>query len=184
MSRDIQDEYLFTAHNQPQFSSLVVLQLREALYQNQFTAYYQPQFYLASGNLRGIEALARWNHPQKGVITPKYFIGPAKSAHLIAQLSSVVLNLIEKQLSYWIEQDIIPPTISINFSAQCLRDRVLIQELGEMVQRHACLPVRFEIELTESEALDPDTRDIETIASLRKLGIQIAIDDLGNAYSS
>lgn len=171
-------------HKKASSAAYSAMHLRKAFCDNQFILHYQPQFNLQNGELRGGEALIRWNHPKQGILLPHYFLEHIKNANLAIKLSFNVLNLIKKHLAQWEQSDNLPPYIAINFSAQCFNEPILIRQLLKLVHRYSYKGVLFEVEITEAEALDLDAQNLKYIFLLQAQGVSIAIDDLGNAYSS
>lgn len=151
--------------------------LRYAVARDQLELHYQPLIDLADERIIGFEALLRWRHPERGMISPNDFIHIAEDTGLIIPIGSWVLASVCEQLSRW--PDAIH--VSANVSAVQVRPQ-LVDEVQQLLARHRLAPERLVLEITESLVLDPPTKPIVT--SLRELGVQLALDDFGTGYSS
>lgn len=159
------------------------VELRRALKSDQFEVHYQPQVALADGRLTGFEALLRWNHPERGLVTPDKFIPLAEETGLIDLLGEWVLRTACRDAASWPTPGMGKPLrIAVNLSPLQLRDRDKLIGTIESALGEANLPVdRLEIELTETAL----TGDIgETLSAIRTLGADLALDDFGTGYSS
>jgi len=159
-------------------------QLREALRAGEFELYYQPQVD-AQGLPTGAEALVRWNHPQRGFMTPGHFIALAEKSGLILGLGQWVLEQACGQLARWAAQ---PKhahlTLSVNVSALQFRQADFVTQVTHCLQRHQVDPHRLKLELTESMLID-DVQDIVSkMTALQQQGVGFALDDFGTGYSS
>jgi diguanylate cyclase (GGDEF)-like protein/PAS domain S-box-containing protein len=158
--------------------------LRKALDQNEFVLHYQPQ--IGQGDrICGAEALVRWQHPQRGMISPAEFIPLAEEAGLILPLGVWVLETACAQLSAW---DACPTTadlsLSVNVSASQFRAVDFVDRVLDIVERTGADPARLKLELTESLMVDDIEVTIAKMAALRKKGIRFSLDDFGTGYSS
>lgn len=174
-------------NNQVQASTLERLELeqglRHAIEEGQLQAYYQPKLTLADGVVRSAEALVRWNHPQRGVLSSGEFIELAEETGLIAAISEQVLEQACAQAYRWWQQGM-PIRVSVNVSVVHVRQGNLV-ELVQAVLLKTGLPASLlELELTESQMLDNAPCVIATFKQLRALGVTLAIDDFGTGYSS
>jgi len=158
--------------------------LHQALRYDQLHIYYQPQVTPRDGRCVGIEALARWNHPVLGEISPLKFIPIAEESGLIEALGSWVLDEACRQLSAWRADGIKHLRMAVNLSAQQLRSPGLVQSVDAVLKRHGLKGSDLELEITESVAMENPERAIGQLQALRDLGIQLAIDDFGTGYSS
>ena len=158
--------------------------LREALEQEQFELYYQPQVCSQTGEICGFEALLRWHHPTHGMISPLKFIPVAEDAGLIEPIGLWVLEAACQQIATWRHKGITGIRVAINLSAVQLRSRALVGQVMDAMSRHAIGPGELEFEITESAAMSDPIHATHVLQSLRNLGIQIAIDDFGTGYSS
>lgn len=158
--------------------------LTEAVRQQQFLLHYQPQIDIETGNIVGVEALVRWQHPTDGMVPPGKFIPLAERSGHIVQIGEWVLHEACRQGRWWQDQGLTVPLIAVNFSAvQFKRGNVL--ELVSAALAVSGLPAnRLELELTESILLQDVNETIKTLQSLKELGVKLSIDDFGTGYSS
>ncbi|SEC29397.1 sensor domain-containing protein [Pseudomonas anguilliseptica] len=158
--------------------------LRHALEQGEFKLYYQPQFSGDGKRLTGAEALLRWQHPQRGLVPPNDFIPVLEELGLVVQVGDWVLRESCRQLAEWHGAKIRVPKISVNLSARQFAEGDLDQRIAEILQ-HSGIPAGcLELELTESILMEDVANAMQTLSSLKKLGVFIAIDDFGTGYSS
>jgi diguanylate cyclase (GGDEF)-like protein/PAS domain S-box-containing protein len=151
--------------------------LRHAVERDQFELFYQPLVALEGEDVVGFEALLRWRHPERGLVQPLDFIGIAEETGLIRPIGSWVLRTACAELARWPE----PIYVSINLSAlQVSHD--LVDEVDELLKRHALRADRLVLEITERLVLEPRTKPV--VARLRALGVHVALDDFGTGYSS
>ena len=158
--------------------------LRKAIENEEFFLRYQPQVELATGRITGMEALIRWNDPQKGEIYPKDFIFVAEELGLIVPIGEWVFQTAARQLRQWEEDRLPAVTISINISPRQFMSRRLVTTLLGMVRDCGADPRRIELEITETMIMRNLEQSIETLAQLRSVGMQVAVDDFGVGYSS
>ncbi|NWG13204.1 MAG: EAL domain-containing protein, partial [Acidobacteria bacterium] len=160
--------------------------LRGALERQEFLLHYQPIVDLASRRIRGLEALARWNHPLRGVVPPQEFIPVAESTGLIVPLGRWILREACRQLRDWqqslsISQEV---SVSVNLSAAQFIQPELVEQVGEALQEFNLEPHCLVVELTESVIMENPEAVISLLMRLRVLGVRIALDDFGTGYSS
>ena len=158
--------------------------LRVALKANQFELYYQPQISTESQRICGVEALIRWHHPQRGMLSPLIFIPIAEETGLIEPIGAWVLDEACRQLAAWREAGITGIRMAVNLSAHQLRASDLTELVRQTVARHALQEGELELEITESVAMTHPERAIGQLQALRALGVRLAIDDFGTGYSS
>lgn len=158
--------------------------LRDALRGGDFELHYQPQIHLKHGNLHGVEALARWHHPQLGQISPGRFIPIAEECGLIGELGRWALEEACFQLSDWRRRGIQVPSVSVNLSATNFHDLDLPQFVTSLLQRYALAPTDLTLEITETVLMDTNPSTNQTIAAVHALGVPLAMDDFGTGYSS
>jgi diguanylate cyclase (GGDEF)-like protein len=146
--------------------------------------HYQPQVDIESGRIVGLEALVRWNHIQRGPISPAVFIPIAEKTGSIVDLGKWVFDEACRQTRVWQDEGIDAPTVAVNVSAiQCKRPE-LEQDIVASLTRWKITPGRIELELTESVLMEASQHHRDIIARLRALGLRLAIDDFGTGYSS
>jgi len=166
---------------------LVILEngLKQAIRQKEFMLYFQPKIDLATEEVIGAEALIRWNHPTKGVVTPEYFIDIANDTKLITQIDDFVLEEACKTLVKWKnEYSERAYTLSVNISFQRFQKQDFVASVIEKVERYDIDPSALELELLEDTFIADLDGTVEKIKQLRMLGIRFAIDDFGTGYSS
>jgi EAL domain-containing protein (putative c-di-GMP-specific phosphodiesterase class I) len=158
--------------------------LRSALEQNQFSVAYQPIIDLGSGAVIGAEALLRWQQPELGLIPPSEFIPVAEETGLIEPIGAWVLKHVCAQMRHWNCAALAPLHVGVNFSsAQCRAETLKTLVMG--VLKETGLPAEWlTLELTESLLIQDTPEIIETLQSLKDMGIKISIDDFGTGYSS
>jgi len=149
----------------------------------QFELYYQPQISLETGAILSVEALVRWNSPQRGFIGPDSFIPAAEEGDLIHRLGRVVLEHAAVQMAEWQQQGIAPARMAVNVSAVQLQDPSLIQAISAALKR-CTLPEWLELEMTESFTFRNPQKAISVLHKIRRLGVRLAVDDFGKGYSS
>lgn len=158
--------------------------LRQALERNEFVLHYQPQIDLASGSVIGAEALVRWNHPGKGLISPTDFIPVAEETGLIFPLSDWVLVEACRQAKQWRDQGLPPLRIAVNLSGRQFRQAAFAQELARRVRESGLHPSALELELTEHILVKDADAAVAICRELKAIGVRFAIDDFGTGYSS
>ena len=158
--------------------------LRKAIEHEEFFLTYQPQVEIASGTISGMEALIRWNDPQKGEVLPKDFIFVAEELGLIVPIGEWVFRTACRQLKAWEQEGLAPVTVSINISPRQFMSRRLVATLLSIVRETGADPRRIELEITETMIMRNIDQSIETLAQLRAVGMQVAVDDFGVGYSS
>lgn len=158
--------------------------LREALRQGQLQLHYQPQIELASGRLHGVEALARWTHPELGPISPARFIPLAEECGLIAELGRWALREACRQLAEWRAQSLAVPAIAVNLSPTSFHNLELPSLIADALERHALKPQDLTLEITESVLVDTNPSTLKTLAEVHAQGVRLSMDDFGTGYSS
>lgn len=160
--------------------------LRRAFERNEFTIYYQPVIEIATGNLVGMEALLRWEHPQRGLLLPTEFLPFAEESGLIIPLGQWVIDEVCYQTRLWQEKR--GPAsrlrVSMNLSARELQHPTLVQSIIDGLRRHGPDPKGLELEITENVAMEYEDVVSNTLKKLKDLGVALAIDDFGTGYSS
>ncbi|ENO88314.1 sensor domain-containing protein [Thauera linaloolentis] len=158
--------------------------LREALQDNQLHLHYQPQIDLASGRLYGVEALARWTHPEFGVIPPVRFIPLAEECGLIGDLGRWVLREACRQLAAWRAAGLSVPAVSVNLSPTSFHNLDLPGMISDTLARNALDSADLTVELTESVLLDTHPSTMKTLTEVHARGVRLSMDDFGTGYSS
>ncbi len=158
--------------------------LRLALARSEFALHYQPIIDTASRAIIGVEALARWNHPQRGSLTPDQFIPLAEKTGLVFQLGRWVLNEACRQMSQWYAAGHANWTISVNLSALQFNHPALIQIVREALDEYALDPHCLMLEITETTAMHDADNSLSILRQLSDMGVRISIDDFGTGYSS
>jgi EAL domain-containing protein (putative c-di-GMP-specific phosphodiesterase class I) len=158
-------------------------EMRQALVNDEFVLHYQPKVGLPDNRLLGVEALARWQHPTRGLLQPGEFIPAAESTGLIVPFTLHVLRMALQQVSHWQDGDT-PITVAVNLSPRCLAEVDLPLQILALLAMYNVEPGLLELEITENTlAHDPD-RALATLTALHNAGILISIDDFGTGYSS
>lgn len=158
--------------------------LHKVLEKNELLLVYQPQVSMVSNKLVGVEALIRWEHPEKGMISPVDFIPIAEDNGLIIPIGEWIINEACDQLGRWKETDMRDISISINISVKQLLHQNLYYYIKMAIERNQINSNLLEIEITESVVMENILDVINILNSLKELGISIAIDDFGTGYSS
>jgi len=160
--------------------------LRLALDREELVVYYQPIVTLHDGNVVGVEALVRWQHPSRGLIPPGEFIPVAEDTGLIQELGAWVLQHAGRQVRAWQERypGTRPLQLSVNLSPRQVQDPHLVQDVGAILRRIGLDPRTLVLELTENVFMHDTADAVAKLAALKQLGIRIAIDDFGTGYSS
>lgn len=158
--------------------------LRIALEEQQFELYYQPQISTTEQTLCGVEALIRWKHPQRGMVSPIEFIPMAEECGLIEPLGEWVFDQACRQVAEWQQQQHPEIRMSVNLSAQQLKSSELLAMVKNTLDKYHLDGNVIELEITESVAMENPEKAIKTLTELRALGILLAIDDFGTGYSS
>jgi EAL domain-containing protein (putative c-di-GMP-specific phosphodiesterase class I) len=158
--------------------------LRRALIRQQFRVYYQPIVALDNDKIAGVEALVRWEHPQRGLLLPEEFISIAEETGLIVRMGQWVLREAGKQARIWLERyPVTPPlTISVNLST---REFFHPELVAEVLDESGIDPASLQLEITEGALTTNGTYSTDrTLRNLKRMGVQLAIDDFGLGYSS
>jgi diguanylate cyclase (GGDEF)-like protein/PAS domain S-box-containing protein len=160
-------------------------ELRAAMAGGELFLAYQPQVDLASGRITGLEALVRWRHPTRGILSPGLFIPIAEHTGLIVALGRWVLAEACRQSRRWLDQGIAPDRVAVNFSALQFKMAGEVLQQVDAALAETGLPAHMlEIELTESTLMETTRGHSGVLEALRERGITIAIDDFGTGYSS
>ncbi len=154
--------------------------LRRALQGGELRLHYQPQVSVDPLRVTGVEALLRWQHPQRGLVSPLDFVPLAEETGLIVPIGRWVLHEATRQATVW-PADV---RVAVNVSAAQFRGGRLLRDVSEALEASGLDASRLEVEITESVMIDDSRQALETLRSLRSLGVRIAMDDFGTGYSS
>ncbi len=171
-------------------AAINVLELETELYraikQEELVVYYQPIVVLKTGKIVGFEALVRWKHPTRGLISPQTFIPIAEEIGLIIPIGNWVLSQSCRQLKIWQQQNQVDDSffISVNLSTRQLTQVDLIESVDKIMNETQISPQCLKLEITESALMENPSMAIEIIQQLRQRGIKLGIDDFGTGYSS
>jgi diguanylate cyclase (GGDEF)-like protein len=157
--------------------------LRRAIDQGELTLHYQPQARLSDGRITSLEALVRWQHPTRGVITPDHFIPLAERSGLIRDLTHAVLEEACAQLRRWLDAEVDVP-VAVNLSTRDIIDTQLISQLGDLRRQYRVPAYLLKLEITESVLMSDAARAASIVTQLKEIGHSVAIDDFGTGYSS
>jgi diguanylate cyclase (GGDEF)-like protein len=158
-------------------------QLRRSLEHGELFLHYQPKVSLGTGDLTGVEALVRWQHPQRGLIPPIEFIPLAEYTGLIGPLTMYVMDAAMAQARVWMDAGQRIP-VAVNISARNLVDEQFSQNVAELLTRHGVPASLLKVEVTESAVMLEPERAVQILNELDDLGVRIAIDDFGAGYTS
>ncbi len=158
-------------------------ELKTALREKQLVLYYQPQIDIRSGELRGVEALSRWLHPQRGLIFPDTFIPLAEQHDLIGELTAEVIGQSIEQSRQWQQQGL-KARISVNISADNITSLSLPEQLSDLLINSQLDPAMLTLEITESALMCELVTSLDILTRLRMKGFGLSIDDFGTGYSS
>ncbi len=176
----------FTADINAQVMERLTLEhsLRRALEKQQLFLMYQPQVEIASGNITGMEALLRWQHPEMGLVPPDKFIRIAENSGLIMPIGEWVLRTACQQARNWQEEGLPAVSVAVNVSAVQFRQEGFCNLIRKVLQDTGLAPQYLELELTESLLLANADVMLSVVQELKAMGITLAIDDFGTGYSS
>jgi EAL domain-containing protein (putative c-di-GMP-specific phosphodiesterase class I) len=173
-----------TAHEQNTREGLQLMEdLRDAIEREQIVLYYQPKFDLSSGTVTGVEALARWRHPQHGILEPARFLKLVEDGGLMGPFTMAVLDQALIQQSRWAESGY-DLGVAVNLSAVNLRDEDLPGKVAALIAKRGVSPARITLEITEDCFIANLEQGLRVLNQLRALGVEISIDDYGTGFSS
>lgn len=158
--------------------------LRNAIDRQELCLYYQPQINLHNGRLIGLEALVRWQHPQRGMVSPAEFIPLAEESGLVVLLGEWVLHTACEQIKAWIDAGLAPTQTAVNVSAVQLSRGNLVAAVQSALQTANIPAGRLELEITESFVMADRDQAFKSVNLLKNMGVQLSIDDFGTGYSS
>jgi diguanylate cyclase (GGDEF)-like protein len=158
--------------------------LRRALERDELTVYFQPKADVVSGRLIGSEALVRWNHPQRGLVSPAEFIPVAEETGMIVPIGEWVLRSSCEQVKAWLDAGLPVHPVAVNLSGLQLKRRDFVDEVAVILKQTGLPPALLELEITESVLMEQAKETLVTLQQLKDLGVSLAIDDFGTGYSS
>lgn len=158
--------------------------LRHALEEEQFILHYQPQVSSDKGNINGMEALIRWNHPKLGLVYPDKFISLTEKTGMILYLSEWVIREACRQNKIWHDEGYKNLVVSINLSAAQFKKKNLSDTIKDILKKTKLPPEYLEIEITEGMLMEDVQQAVEIMLELKEIGVKVAIDDFGTGYSS
>lgn len=173
-------------HEAAQRRVAIAGELRGAIARNELVVLYQPIVDVHTQRTRGVEALVRWEHPQRGLLQPSEFIPIAETNGVIIPLGQRVLEQACAQVQQWREERLVDETfyVTVNLSARHLQDHRVVEHVVDALKRSQLAPAALVLELTETALLEDLDRTRATLAALKALGIRLAVDDFGTGYSS
>lgn len=158
--------------------------LYSAIKRNELMLYYQPQVDGTTGQILGVEALLRWNHPTLGIVSPNKFIPLAEKTRLIIPIGYWVLKTACQQCKQWQRKGLMPITMAVNFSVHQLHHPNIVEQIENILKKTSLEPTYLEVEITESLTMDINDRTRAKLERIKNLGISLSIDDFGKEYSS
>ena len=161
----------------------MVPELRAAIENGDIEVHFQPKVQLSTGAVHGVEALARWNHPEFGRVPPMEFVALAEETGLIRELTADILRQSLAHCRSWRNVGIELP-VAVNLSMRNLFDEEFILSIGQRLERSGVPPALLEFEITESAVMSDTDKALEAIGRLRELGVGISLDDFGTGHSS
>lgn len=179
------DYYIFnpTRYNSPEVEAQLIVDLKQALNNDEITVVYQPKFSFAENKVTGCEALARWHHPRMGAIPPSKFILLAEQEHLIDQLLRNILKRVFTDMQAWLA-DGIDLTVSVNVSADNLCNMDIITEIMNGARKHSLYLNKIILEVTETAIMKDPEEAIKYLVMLNSIGAKLSLDDFGTGNSS
>jgi diguanylate cyclase len=161
----------------------LVGELRRAMDEAELVLHYQPKVDLQTGKVKGVEALARWNHPERGLISPDEFIPLAERSNLLRPMTVYLLDTALRQCNAWRARGL-DISIAVNLSMQNLLDLRLPNDVARLLTSWRLPPGSLELEITESTIMSDHRRAMSILTRLNKMGVTLSIDDFGTGYSS
>jgi EAL domain-containing protein (putative c-di-GMP-specific phosphodiesterase class I) len=163
---------------------VIETKLREAIKNNEFAIYYQPQIDITSKSVVGLEALVRWIDPEGSVISPLKFIPIAEQTGLIIEIGKIILESVFLQAVKWDAEGRNFNKIAINISTKQLKDHEFISSVRDLIEKTKCDPNWIEFEITESFFIDDINEAIGLLNEIKNMNIEISLDDFGTGFSS
>jgi len=181
-SLSVSDTHLFGSHIElPELPDTGEFQ--QALERGELELWFQPQLDISTGSLLGVEALVRWNHPERGLLMPNVIIPLAEHSNLMDELTDVVIDQSFERLSVWGKNGLYLK-MSINVTAGCLKELNFPEQVHNKIEQYQLRPEQITIEVTESGVMQDLTKSLDVLTRLRMKGAELSIDDFGTGYSS
>jgi diguanylate cyclase (GGDEF)-like protein len=158
--------------------------LRLAVDRNEFVLYFQAQIDLKSGEVVGVEALLRWNHPDRGLLLPGDFIPLAEQSSLILEIGQWVLRTACRQAKSWLDRGLVFHKMAVNISAREFERSSFLEDVRDVLHETKLMPKYLELELTESVLMRSIEDTSAVLHELKSMGVHVSIDDFGTGYSS
>ncbi|MEA3456640.1 MAG: EAL domain-containing protein, partial [Campylobacterota bacterium] len=158
--------------------------LRQAIDNEEFIIYYQPQINASAETMIGLEALVRWQHPTKGIISPDIFIPLAEETGMIMEIDRWVMGVAMKEVGQWHKEGLVPDVLALNLSIKQLEYDGFLQEIKKNIKAYGFKPEWLELEITEGQMMKKPEETIATLRQINDLGVGISIDDFGTGFSS
>ena len=159
-------------------------ELKKAIINDEFVLYYQPQLNLLTNQLEGVEALVRWQHPDKGLLPPAYFLNDIDALHMNSEFDNYILSKACSANARWYQQYKRRIAIAVNITAVEFQDPQLVGKIQDLLLENKLSPKYLELEITENVVMTDIDTAMNTITSLQSMGIKVSIDDFGTGYSS
>ena len=158
--------------------------LKEAIKKEEFIIHYQPQFNAKSGRIIGLEALVRWNHPERGLLYPDAFLMLAEETGLIVEIDTWVMHTAMQQVALWHHEGLLSDVLALNLSIKQIEGYSFLQGIRECLKKFDFKPQWLELEIPEGQVMKNHKDAIKKLNALNTMGIGISIDDFGTGYSS
>ena len=169
--------------NRPEYTAITADEILQGIADDQMVLYYQPQIDLITNQLKGVEALVRWQHPERGLVPPVLFIEVAERAGIMGELTSVIISMAVSQSEEWKSAGF-DLTLSINVSAENITSLSLPEQLTDLINDYDLDPGSIVLEITESALMSELVTSLDILTRLRMKGFGLSIDDFGTGNSS
>ena len=159
-------------------------EIRKGIKEEQFEVFYQPQVSSIDGGITGVEALLRWNHPEKGLLSPIFFMTVAEETGIIVELGHWILNKAIAEVKQWLDSGLPLDRLAINFSSKQIEQDDFVDNIVNALKKHDFPGEKLEIEITESMLMTNIEQTVDKLNELHRVGVHVAVDDFGAGYSS
>lgn len=159
-------------------------EIKSGLANDEFELYFQPQLNLLTNRLEGVEALVRWNHPERGFLTPNHFLEDVDALAINSQFDNYVLEKSCQAINHWYKSFKRRVAVAVNITAVEFQDPKLVSRIQKLLQKYDIPPIYLELEITENVVMTDLDSAMNTIVMLQNMGIKVSIDDFGTGYSS